>query len=140
MDIKVRLFCLSEWRPSQFEELTDIIFSNLNINDLELLYVEPQLITTEFYDKIKQCKSLRRVKFINITDVDSQLDVIESNSNIQKAYVQLHRSHITHNVKERVRKLLSRRNDNSFFIVDDDVFEDIPLISQIFNISPISYD
>ena len=125
---------------SQFEELTDAIFSNLKVDDFEVNSVKPQLLTTEFYDKIKQCQSLRSVKFIDIHDVDSQLDVIESNSNIQQVYLKLYDYLITSSIKERIKELQSVRDDNSLFIVDNDKLEDICLISQIFNISPISYD
>ena len=75
-----------DYEPSistEFEDLTNIIFENLNIKVLTLSRVNSKLITSQFYDKIKNCHSLRKVNFEIYDDAHAYLDIIEANSHVK---------------------------------------------------------
>ena len=137
MYIKVTFYPLKSLTPGMFKQLTDTIFSCLNINDLEVRYLKEDYWTSDFYDKIKNCKSLRRVKFISLHGADAQLETISSNFNIKQSELEFRECDITESIVEKVDELLSEKNDNSVFVHDNEKFKSISKISQIFNISPI---
>ena len=110
---EIRLNNLSKVKLSEFEELTDAIFKYLDVREIEVMRDRNNLFTTDFYYKIKNCKSLRRVKFISLEDLDAQLDVARSNLNIKQTFIDLNSIYITESGKEKVRELLSEKDDNS---------------------------
>ena len=89
-----------------FEYLTQAIFDNLNVKVLYLWNVKEELLTTEFYDMIKNCHSLRSVTFIENEHAHTQLDVIEGNSNVNQWIIDFRLGDIDKSVKERVQEIL----------------------------------
>ena len=138
MYIEVWLYYFENSTFQKFEELTDIIFDYLDVNYLEVWFLDHDITSSNLYDKVRHCKSLRTVKFIQLNNPDAQLEIINSNSNIKQTELEFRKCDITESIVEKVDELLSQRNDNSVFIYYDEKFKNVSKISQIFNISKIS--
>lgn len=123
----------------KFEQAIQAIFDNLSVKELTIKEIKDGLITDAFYKILKTCQTLRQVQFLSCDDVNSQLDVIESNHNVKKLVSEIMFYEATEEVKQRIQKIISQRNDNSLFVLNKEgELDDIPQISQLFNISPVS--
>ena len=120
---------------SLFYKLTRTIFSCLNVRDLEVDHLHNILATSEFYELIQQCNSLRVIKFNKFEDANRQLEVISLNHNIKQAHIIFRDDDINKNIEEKVEKLLLLRKDTSL-IIDHHKFSSLSKISQTFKISP----
>ena len=125
---------------AEFEDLTTAVFDSLNIKTLNISYIASELMTDRFFNKIKNCYSLRSVVFTMIDNAHAQLDAVETNLNVKKWTIKFKDDTISECVKERLTKMLLDRNDNSLFIDNKrKAFADIPQKTQMFKISPVSY-
>ena len=107
---------------------------------MTLSRVNSKLITSQFYDKIKNCHSLRKVNFEIYDDAHAYLDIIEVNSHVKAWDIHFGDEAITETVKERLAQMLSDKNDNSLFVSSSfNKLDDIPQMTQMFRISPDSY-
>ena len=123
-----------------FNELIEVIFDNLPIKELEVNCVRSELLTPQFYTKIKNCSSLRKVEFNKLADPHTQLNAIESNPNVKLWKINFMEGAATDSVKERLQKMRLDRNDNSLlFYHDGREFDDTPQLAQQFKISPVLY-
>ena len=115
-----------------------VIFENLNIKVLNVTNIKSELMTSKFYDMIKNCHSLRSVEFAGIDDVHAQLDVYEANLHVKTWTLSFEEEVVTDSVKERLTTMFSDRNDNSLLVfTDSDILDDIPQIKQTFKLSPV---
>ena len=101
---------------SQFEELIDIIFDNLNVKDLELNQLKDRLITNELYDKITNCHSLRVVKFIGIKGLENQLEAIETNHKVKQWVLSIKSGEITRKAVKRIQTILLNTNESLVYV------------------------
>ena len=125
---------------SEFEQLTQTIFDHLNIKVLTVRDVRSELTTPEFFDRIKDCCSLRSVNFDELEDPQTQLDIIEANLNVRACTIDFRYDTITERLVERVQKMLSDRSDNSLFVYSyGGILNDIPQITQQFRVFPASF-
>ena len=125
-------------KPADFNKLAKAVFDNLNIKVLSARNVQPRHMTTQFYDMIKNCDSIRKVEFYKIQDAHAQLDAVEANQNVKQWTIDYDLRTISEDVKERLSTMLSDRSDNSLFLqYYGELLNDIPQISQQFKISPI---
>ena len=71
--------------------------------------------------------------------MEAQLDTIEANPNVKQWTCNFGYISIPEYVKERLRKIIIDRNDNSLFLENYKGKIDIAQITQQFRISPVSY-
>ena len=125
---------------SAFNELIEVIFDNLPIKELEVNCVRSELLTPQFYTKIKNCSSLRKVEFNKLADPHTQLNAIESNPNVKLWKINFRYDDIIDSVKERLQKMRLDRNDNSLLFYNCWYeLTDTPQLAQQFEISPVLY-
>ena len=125
---------------STFNELIEVIFDNLPIKELEVNCARSELLTPQFYTKIKNCSSLRKVEFDELADPHTQLNATESNPNVKLWKINFSDDDIIDSVKERLQKMRLDRNDNSLlFYHNGQEFDDTPQLAQQFKISPVLY-
>ena len=100
--------------------------------------IKDKLITERFYEMIKNCNTLRKVRIHGVHHIEACLEVIETNKNVKQWELEVHSKDITPSIKNRINSMLSKRNDNSLIIEGDNISEHIPLITQLFEVSPVS--
>ena len=98
------------------------------------------LMTFEFYEKISNCSSLRLVEFKNLMDPYNQMLAVKSNPNVKHWTIDFTSQSITNLMKNKLNDLLSNLNDNSLYVYNEDgKLDEVDKITQLFNVSPISY-
>ena len=135
-------------RLADFEKFWNIVLK-LNLKKLSIIGLNPILASFDFYESIKYCKSLRSVKLFKNHDISTELDIISqesseygmidtANSHVKQWVLELNSNYITEEIKQRVQELILERNDNTIYIYNDFLLEEIPQMTQLFEFNPVS--
>ena len=90
------------------------------------------------YQLVSNSESLRHVEFKNINDPDSLLKTIKTNTYVKQWVLEFNWRALTDKVKRKLQKLILQKNDNSIFIQDNQTLLNVPQMTQLFEINPVS--